>query len=88
MIEIVSDSEDERVREQKMRNMGKKEKKRLTRSLIEVERATMDYGNAPTKIKRKADKAIAEFNWFLCGVVPYCAHMVIGPGPLQRRQRH
>lgn len=63
MIEIVPDSEDERARERKTKNMEKKEKKRLARSLIEVERATMDYGNAPTKIKRKADKAIiAEFD--------------------------
>ncbi|KAF4594060.1 hypothetical protein EYR40_008859 [Pleurotus pulmonarius] len=62
-VEIVPDSEDERVREQKTKNMERKEKKRLARSLIEVERAAMDHGNAPTKIKRKADKAIiAEFD--------------------------
>ncbi|KAG5221100.1 hypothetical protein IMY05_C4468000300 [Salix suchowensis] len=43
--------------------MKRKEKKQLAHSLIEVECATMDHGNAPTKIKHKADKAIiAEFD--------------------------
>ncbi|KAG5219978.1 hypothetical protein IMY05_C4706000600 [Salix suchowensis] len=49
------DSKEEHLREREQRNAEKKEAKRLARSLIEVERAAMNHGNVPVKIKRKAD---------------------------------
>lgn len=58
--ELVPDSDDDREREKEetnQKNAEKKAKKRLTRRLIEAEIAIMDSGNAPAKIKRKADNA-------------------------------
>ncbi|KAG5221585.1 hypothetical protein IMY05_C4372001300 [Salix suchowensis] len=52
---FVPDSKEEHLREREQRNAEKKEAKRLARSLIEVERAAMNHGNVPVKIKRKAD---------------------------------
>ncbi|KAG9218428.1 hypothetical protein CCMSSC00406_0007971 [Pleurotus cornucopiae] len=64
--ELVPGSDDDCEREKEemiQKNAEKKAKKRLTRRLIEGEIAIMDTGNAPVKIKRKADNAaIAEFS--------------------------